>query len=272
MSRKERLRRKRIIRAYIARGIVITVLVIMLVLMFCGCLYIRDLFKKDEATQPQAEAQTELQDNEAAEPVQDTETDPEPEVDEPESYKQYPGITIVIDPGHGGNDGGTTSPDGTIIEKDVNLATSNEVAALLEKHGINVIMTREIDDYMSLEERAYFSSQQTADLFVSLHCNFFEGDESIDGLEAFYCKKDEASRIFAESIAAAVEKQEEIELRGATENNYYVTRHAGMDAILIEMGFFSNPVECEKLGSPDYQKLLAKTIVEGILAAFDSQS
>ncbi len=272
MSRKEKLRRKKIIRAYIARTIVGVILVTMLVLMFCGCLYIRDLFKKDNASQPKVDSQIEPQDDEVAEPSEDPAPVQEPEEDEPESYKQYPGISIVIDPGHGGNDGGTTSPDGTIIEKEINLNVSNKVASLLEKHGINVIMTRESDDYMSLEERAYFSSHQTANLFVSLHCNFFEGDESIDGLEAFYCKKDEDSRIFAESIVEAVSKQETMELRGATENNYYVTRHAGMDAILIEMGFLSNPTECAKLGSDEYQELLAKTIVEGILAAFDSQS
>lgn len=272
MSRKERMKRQKMIRAYVARAIVALVLIIMLVLMFCGCLYIRDLFKKEDTSQAETNSQIAEEDATKEEPASTGGTDTDSDVEEPESYEQYPGFCVVVDPGHGGNDGGTVCPEDGIVEKEINLAVSKEVTSLLEKHGVDVILTRDYDDYMSLEERAYFASQQTADLFISLHCNFFEGDESITGLEAFYCKKDADSRIFAENIAKAVSKQSEIALRGATENNYYVTKHAGMDAILIEMGFLSNPVECEKLASPDYHKLLAESIVEGILTSFDAKN
>ena len=272
MEKRRIARQKAIRRAYIARAIVAVILLLMLTLMFCGCLYIRDLFRKDDVVQPESvvESQDTESDYEVSKP--DADTEEEPELEQEIVYTQYPGVSIVVDPGHGGNDGGTTGNNGAIIEKEINLAVSLEVKDLLEKHGVNVILTRDTDDYMSLEERAYFSSQTSADLFVSLHCNYFEGDESIDGLEAFYCRNADESRIYAESIAAEIAKNDTIALRGATENNHYVTRHAGMDAILIEMGFLSNPTECAKLSSPDYQKLLASSIVNGLLAAFESEA
>ncbi len=273
MEKRKLARKKAMIRAYIARGIVVMILLLMLVLMFCGCLYIRDLFRKDDKVESDTaakEQQSTESDYEVSTTDPDTELDPEPE--DVTVYAQYPGVSIVIDPGHGGNDGGTTGANGAIIEKDINLAVSLEVKSLLEKHGVKVILTRDHDDYMSLEERAYFASQTTADLFISLHCNYFEGDESINGLEAFYCRNADESRIYAESIAAEVAKNDSIALRGATENNHYVTRHAGMDAVLIEMGFLSNPTESAKLNSADYQKLLASTIVTGLLAPFSTQA
>lgn len=254
-------RRKQLISTYIARAVVALVLIIMITLMICGCLYIRDLFTKDDSgkNEPKVEADADVSSN------KDTEEEPDvPDV------PQYPDVSIVVDPGHGGNDGGTSNGD--IIEKGINLEIAFKVQALLEKHGVEVIMTRDYDDYMSLDERVIAANQTTADLFVSLHCNYFEGDDSVDGLEAFYCPNAEGSQKFAESIANAARERDEIAVRGATANSYYVTRHAKMDAILIEMGFLSNPIECDKLVSGDYQNVLAEAIVDGILQVFEEES
>ncbi|MBQ8804362.1 MAG: N-acetylmuramoyl-L-alanine amidase [Tyzzerella sp.] len=264
MQKKRRRKRKSIITVYIARAAVAIVLLIMLILMFCGCLYIRDWFRKDDAdkNEPKVEADGDVDSIKK----EDTSSEDEPEL------PQYPGVSIVVDPGHGGNDGGTSSTDGTVIEKEINLSIASEVQALLKKHGVEVTMTRDYDVYMSLDERVVAANQTNADFFVSLHCNYYEGDASIDGLEAFYCSNAAGSQKFAESIADAAKQIDEIAVRGATQNNYYVTKHTSMDAVLIEMGFLSNPTECEKLTSSDYQKVLAQAIVDGILQVFDEQN
>ena len=78
------------------------------------------------------------------------------------------GLTIVIDPGHGGNDRGTTGSRGT-DEKDITLLTSELLAAKLKAAGANVVMTREADTYVSLRKRVAVSHQADADAFISLH-------------------------------------------------------------------------------------------------------
>lgn len=265
MRKKRRRSRKRIIQVYIARTIVALILLIMVVLMFCGCLYIRDLFRKDETSnnKPKVEADADKE----KDIEKDTSNDSEDEPDLP-----YAGYSVVLDPGHGGIDGGTMSDDELIVEKDINLAIATEIQALLKAQGIKVILTRDDDSFPSLDDRVVIANKSSADLFVSLHCNYFEDDSSVDGFEAFYCPNAAGSKKFAESIADAARQRDEIAVRGATENSYYVTKHSKMDAILIEMGFLSNATEAQKLASSDYQKTLAEAIVDGILQGFDNEN
>ncbi len=271
---KRKVKRKSLIRVYIARAIAVLVILTMLILMFCGCLYIGErLFKKDDAVQSQeqdTDKETTPEQGEVNEQTdsETSETPNTPEVPIIDSTK-YAGFAVMIDPGHGGNDGGTSSGD--VIEKDVNLNVSLKLAEHLKAQGVEVFMTRDHDDYVSLEERVYKTNQTTADFFVSLHCNYFEEDSSIDGFEAFYCI-DSPSDIYAENIVAKAQEDSNIAIRGAKANNYYVTRKVEMDGILIEMGFLSNTEECSKLGSEEYQEALAKAIANGIFATFDAKS
>ena len=260
-TKKRKRKRRSVIRVYVARAIALFIAFNMLVLMFCGCLYIRDHFFRKDKTQN-------IEQNDAASGGEDQEASNQPIKQPVVKTDEYAEFSVVIDPGHGGNDGGTSNGD--IIEKDVNLAISLKLAELLENKGVKVFLTREDDDFLSLEERAYHSNQATGDFFISLHCNYFEDDASITGFETFYPKNADAD-IYAENIAKAAEESGVIDVRGAKENNYYVTRKVEMDAILVEMGFLSNDEESKKLASEDYQNTLAEVISKGIFTTFDEK-
>ena len=260
-NKKRRRKRRSVIRVYIARAVALFIAFNMLVLMFCGCLYIRDHFFRKDKTPT-------IEQNDTTSDGEDQEVSNQPIKQPVVKTDEYAGFKVVIDPGHGGNDGGTSNGD--IIEKDINLAISLKLAELLENRGASVYLTREDDDFLSLEERAYLSNKATGDFFISLHCNYFEDDDSITGFETFYPKNADAD-IYAENIAKAAEANGKIDVRGAKENNYYVTRKVEMDAILVEMGFLSNDAECQKLSSDDYQNTLASVIAEGIFTTFDAK-
>ena len=259
-TQKRKRKRRSVIRVYIARAIALFIAFNMLVLMFCGCLYIRDHFFRKDKT-PTIE-----QNNTSEDESQETSSKPvkQPVV----KTDEYAGFSVVIDPGHGGNDGGTSNGD--IIEKDINLTISLKLAELLENKGVKVFLTREDDDFLSLEERAYSANKAASDFFISLHCNYFDDDASITGFETFYPKNADAD-IYAENIAKAAEESGVIDVRGAKENNYYVTRKVETDAILVEMGFLSNDDECKLLASEDYQNTLAEVISKGIFTTFDEK-
>lgn len=183
-KRIARLRRRII--AYTVRGIVAAVLAVMLLLMVCGCLYIRDFFRKDHKDSA-------LKADSVREAVPGVEENkPDTEFPEQEKY------TVVLDAGHGGEDGGTVEQ--TATEKEINLAVVLKMRELLENQGICVVLTREQDIFIKLEERVRVANGEKADLFVSIHCNYYEKDSSIYGLECYYCKGAEDGKYYAERI------------------------------------------------------------------------
>ena len=105
---------------------------------------------------------------------------------------------VVLDAGHGGEDGGTVEQAAT--EKEINLAVVLKLKELLEEQGIRVVLTRDKDIFMKLEERVQIANGEKADLFISIHCNYYEKDSSIYGLECYYCKSGEEGKHYAEKI------------------------------------------------------------------------
>lgn len=91
--------------------------------------------------------------------------------------------TIMLDSGHGGNDPGCTG--GEIYEKDVNLEITLKLRNVLEEKGYEVLMTREKDLYVSLEERVSMANQKQPDIFISIHQNALEGDSVSSGIEKY---------------------------------------------------------------------------------------
>jgi N-acetylmuramoyl-L-alanine amidase len=107
--------------------------------------------------------------------------------------------TVVIDPGHGGDDEGAKGPGGA-LEKDVVLDVGRQLAGALEEEGLRVVMTRSADEFVSLEKRTYIANDARGDLFVSIHANAAK-NTSIRGTETFFLSleaTDEAARRVAE--------------------------------------------------------------------------
>lgn len=192
--------------------------------------------------------------------------------------------TIVIDPGHGGADAGAVGK--LAQEKNVNLAVAQMVAYNLKRRGYQVHLTRASDKAVSLADRVKATQRIKPDLFVSLHVNSASA-AAARGIETFALtpqgaasthsteRKDKATPGNVhdrENIRLAFEIQKylmhhaQTEDRGVKRANFMVIRDAPCPAVLVEMGFISNPPEERRLNSADHQRLLAAGIINGILA------
>ena len=255
-KRIARLRRRII--AYTVRGIVAAVLAVMLLLMVCGCLYIRDFFRKGHKDSA-------LKADSVREAVPGVEENkPDTEFPEQEKY------TVVLDAGHGGEDGGTVEQ--TATEKEINLAVVLKMRGLLENQGICVVLTREQNIFIKLEERVRVANGEKADLFVSIHCNYYEKDSSIYGLECYYCKGAEDGKYYAERILDTIEKSGEIVSRNAKPSGYYILKNTTVPAVLVEAGYLSNYNERNQLMSGEYQEKLAQGLVERIIEGLEEKA
>ncbi|KZE40038.1 hypothetical protein AV656_01805 [Bhargavaea cecembensis] len=177
------------------------------------------------------------------------------------------GLTLVIDPGHGGNDGGTTGIRGT-DEKDLTLPTAELLASKLRAAGAEVILTRETDEYVGLRKRVSMSNQAGADAFISLHYDATT-DHSVRGFTTYYQKSIEES--LAESVNKSLGKSVNLKDRGVQKGNYLVLRENMQPAILIELGFLSNLSEERRVNNPEYREQATDGIYKGIIKYFDSQ-
>ena len=182
--------------------------------------------------------------------------------------------TILIDPGHGGNDKGTIAQDKKTFEKDLTLEIGALVAKKLTKQDdIQVIISRNEDKYISLEDRAKLTNEQNVDLFVSIHLNGQVGGTDATGIETYYVAgRDDGSEQLAENIQNTVTSYINIRNRGAKTANFQVLRQSKMASVLIECGFLSNNQEAKKLQNKEYQEDLAEGIAQGILSYLDQKS
>ena len=177
------------------------------------------------------------------------------------------GITIVLDPGHGGNDGGTTGVRGT-EEKEVNLKTVELLVSKLRSAGAEVILTRETDVYVDLRKRVSISHQYNADAFVSIHYDATV-DSSISGFTTYYTNSHQQE--LAQYVHAGLAEKVTIRDRGIQPGNYIVTRENKQAAILIELGYLSNPNEENIITTDYYRQQATLGIYEGLLNYFDAQ-
>jgi N-acetylmuramoyl-L-alanine amidase len=188
---------------------------------------------------------------------------------------------VVIDPGHGGVETGDAYGKVTeTIEKDLNLSISLQLANMLKKAGYRVELTRIADTSVyqvrngepfdlkkDLERRAEISNQHKADLFLSIHADYFPSDLNVNGTTTFYFSSSpfgEESKQFAallgENIANAIGTRN----RGAKDEGFRVLRFNERPAVLLEMGFLSNEQDELILTDPSKQEKLVQTIVESI--------
>lgn len=171
---------------------------------------------------------------------------------------------IVVDAGHGGEDEGCSRAG--VEEKDINLAIALLVEEKLTDLGYHVMMTREDDSYITVEDRVKIANENGAALYISIHQNAYE-DESAQGIEVWYNKEkgDGESKRLALLVGQQTIKETEAwerEFRG--DSQMYGVIHTTMPACLIETGFLSNAAERAKLITPEYQEQIAQGIVQGI--------
>lgn len=191
--------------------------------------------------------------------------------------------TIILDAGHGGEDGGAVGVDG-IVEKDINLSIALKLEDLLEVAGYNVVMTRDTDasiyddDAESLREKKRSDLRNRAEIiddhannknavFVSIHQNKFPNPKYF-GTQIFYSKNDPKSEELANSVKNSVVGLIQPENKRAIKpanQKIFLLNNAQIPAIVVECGFLSNEEEAKKLGSEDYQNKMAFSIYCGVL-------
>ncbi|MDE7287660.1 MAG: N-acetylmuramoyl-L-alanine amidase, partial [Lachnospiraceae bacterium] len=191
-----------------------------------------------------------------------------------EKAQKGEGPLIVVDAGHGGEDSGCLGFG--IYEKDINLQIALRVKQCLEKRGFRVMMLRETDEFLAIEERAELANSRQADAYVSIHQNTYEGsDKSVSGIETWY---DGADTDRDNERLARLIHQQTIKSTGANERmlwdiaDLYVTNKTLMPACLIETGFLTNQKECRLLSTDEYQEKIAEGIAEGIEMYFQSET
>ncbi|WP_019507980.1 N-acetylmuramoyl-L-alanine amidase [Pleurocapsa sp. PCC 7319] len=169
---------------------------------------------------------------------------------------------IIIDPGHGGKDPGTIGIGG-FREKDVVLPISLDVAEILRKQGIEVIMTRDSDYFISLQGRTDLANDRNADLFVSIHANAINlSRPDVNGLETYYYK---SGRRLAEVIHWSILNGVNIDNRGIRRARFYVLRHSIAPAVLVEVGFLTGADDSSRLKDPNHRRQMAEAIARGII-------
>lgn len=167
---------------------------------------------------------------------------------------------LVIDPGHGGNDLGATGRRSH--EKDLTLKIAKRAAKLIRRHTRNtiVILTREKDEYISLEERADMANFFQADLFLSVHIN--SARTLAQGTESFVHRKNRNSwtEYFAQLLQLEYTYYAKRKSRGVKRANFSVLRETNMPAVLTEVGFISHAQEEKYMKSRRGYKKLASCI------------
>ncbi|MCB1099085.1 MAG: N-acetylmuramoyl-L-alanine amidase [Verrucomicrobiae bacterium] len=185
--------------------------------------------------------------------------------------------TVVLDPGHGGDD--SKGGGNGLVEKDFNLDLARRTRIALEEKGFNVVLIRSKDEFVSLRDRAELGNKVDNAVFVGLHANL-SSDTEERGFETWYPKGDDSDdqRAFSRQLAVEVQKALANEIgnestdRGIRDGGYYVLQHSIHPAILVETGFMSNAQDAELLKSDAYRDRIAKAIATAVEKFADSVS
>ena len=188
-------------------------------------------------------------------------------------------FTVVLDAGHGGEDGGACSADG-IVEKDLNLALTLHLGEMLQANGIRVVYTRKEDtllydknaDYqgrkkvLDMAERLRIAQEAGECIFVSIHMNTHPLT-SCKGLQVWYSENNTESIELAQRIQANVKALQPQNTRLVKPSNgtIYLLRQLECPAVLVECGFLSNPEEARQLNDEAYRAQLALVLFASIV-------
>ena len=187
------------------------------------------------------------------------------------------GLVVMIDPGHGGVDGGCS--DGEIQEKDVNLKVAIAIRDYLRQSGVRAGLTRDGDYPLEpfgrpgrhrrdLNRRAYLIKRSRAVVFISVHCDS-SSDDSRRGPAVFYRYRNAASKSLAQLIQEELNSVAGISRR-AEPGNYFILKAPPIPGALVEVGFLSNSTDRLKLREEKYHWELAAATCRGILRYLNS--
>ncbi len=191
---------------------------------------------------------------------------------------------IIIDAGHGGQDGGAVGISGS-VEKDINLSVALRMADIFNLCGVDYTMTRDDDFMLDLEgvsgsakgrdikSRLMIASNDPESLLVSVHTNSYP-IEKYSGFQVFYSKNNPESRILAEALQSSAKRHlqpdndREVKAAGSS---IYLLHNSYNPTVLVECGFISNAAEEELLRDTKYQTSVAATICAGIMNHLNDQ-
>ncbi len=169
---------------------------------------------------------------------------------------------VVIDAGHGGRDPGATSILG-YQEKAVTLHVGIEAARLLSERGLDVILTRGSDVFVPLEQRAAAANQRKADIFVSIHADA-AANRAARGFTLYTCRKPSSA---SQRVAGAIENRMAdtgFESRGIRKADFRVLVQTHCPAVLVELGYLSNPQDAALLARESVLAGLARAVADGV--------
>lgn len=197
---------------------------------------------------------------------------------------------IVIDPGHGGKDHGTSNKELKLKEKELTLDISFRLKTILENNGFLVSLTRSLDTFVPLGDRPRFANENHADLFISLHFNSVaSAQNNVSGAETYAFTLDKhastaSSQILQNDavlhlanqldpwnallgfkVQASLCRNLNVVDRGLKRARFAVLKTLKCPGILVEAGFLSNPVEAKRISVAAYRQRIAEAVYEGIL-------
>ncbi len=198
------------------------------------------------------------------------------EAESPAEALPLAGWTILVDPGHGGYDGGARARDSGTWEKHINLAVALEVEKSLVRRGARVVMTRRTDEDLCTEDRPASLTKKRqdmearvdtareagADMVLSIHMNEYRA-RSQSGPQVFYREGSDAGRLLAGCLQSAlISGLSPRKERAAMAGDYFILQLA-VPSALVECGFLSNAEEEKKLLTPAYQAKIGEAVAEG---------
>lgn len=190
------------------------------------------------------------------------------------------GRVVVVDPGHGGVDPGAVGKN-NVLEKDLVLQVGTRLADFLRQAGAKVIMTRDTDTDLAdpeitglyarkkqdLARRVALANSARADALISIHVNSLNNPGE-SGIQTFARLQSPDSRLLARCIQSEMNRLMKTKGRVPLSGDYYIIRRANVPAVIVEVGFITNPKEFALLQNPEYQSKLAWALYAGLVEYF----
>ena len=185
------------------------------------------------------------------------------QADQSKNSNPLKGKTIVLDPGHGGSDQGASSnTPKKSLEKNYTLKTAKELKKILTKEGAKVKMTRTKDEYVSLNDRNI-----KGDAYISIHNDSLDSSNA-NGATVYWLQDNQEA--LAQTLNSNIQKKALLTNRGARQQNYQVLRQTNVPAVLLELGYISNPTDESMITDQIHRQVVEQAVVDGLKQYFSS--